>query len=204
MQLILMLLLDNIAELIVGDNLVELSIGHFNKELDALMIGSIVVDNLTCHGGPKFASIIHVSDEGESKKLIRTKMRKLEAGRINIETREVRGGEEDWIARLPRTGSHTEIRIVGVVLLANSRPSNELLCIVGEDLVGECVTFCFGDTDPATRFLTTLRRKGVVLISIENFFKPVKVQERRDIRTLASSLFDRRETVKGRRGKVIH
>jgi hypothetical protein len=142
---------------------------------------------------------VHVADEGaETKKLIGTKARKLEIRWINIETREVGGQEENGISRLPMTRICTEVRVVRVILLANARSSNELLRIVGEDLICKRIAFCFGNTNPATRFLTTLRGKGVGFVSIENLLIPVKVQEWRDIWTLACSLFNRREAVEGR------
>ena len=115
-----MLLLDDVAELIVGNNLVKLSMGHFNKKFDLLVICSIVVHNLSCNGSPEFATISHITNEGETNKFIRTKMRKFEIRWINIQAGQIGCREEDWRARLPSTGTHTKIGIVGVMFLANS------------------------------------------------------------------------------------
>jgi hypothetical protein len=177
MQFVLMLLLDDVAELIVCDDFVELAVGHFNEEFDMLMVSSIVVHDFACNGSSEFASVVGVSDECETKKFVRTEMRQFKIRRIDIEAGKVGGREENGIRRLPITRRYTEIRIVGVIPFANGGPSNYLLCIVGEDLIGEGITFGFRNSNPATRFLTTLGRKGMVFVGVENLFVPVEVQK---------------------------
>jgi hypothetical protein len=102
-----MLLLDDVTEFVVGDDFVELTVGHLDEEFYLLMVRSIVVDNLSCHGSPELSTILHVTNEGETKEFARTEMRKFEIRRVDIQAREIGGGEEDGIARLPITGTHT-------------------------------------------------------------------------------------------------
>ena len=63
MEFSFVLVFDNIAEFIVSDNLVELSVGHFDKEFDGFVIGGVSVDNLPCNGGTVFGTIIHIANE---------------------------------------------------------------------------------------------------------------------------------------------
>jgi hypothetical protein len=108
------LFFDDIAEFIVGDDFVKLAIRHFDKEFDPLVIGSVVIDNLACHSSAECSTIIHVSDEGETKKFVRTEVRKFEIGRINIQAGKVRGREEDGIGRLPRPQTCTMVVSMGI------------------------------------------------------------------------------------------
>jgi hypothetical protein len=196
------LLYNGIAELVVGDDFFKLAMGHFDKKFDLLMIGGIVIHNLASHhGSPEFASIVHVANEGETKKFVRTEVRKLEIWGINIQARKIGCREEDGIGWIPRPRRNTEVGVVGIMPFA---AGNELCRIVSEDLIGEGDALGFGNTNPTTGFLATLGGKRMGFISIEDWFVPVKVQEWRNIRALARSLFDRGETVEGSGGKMIH
>ncbi len=74
MQFLFMLLFNDVAQLIVCDNLVKLAVGHFHEEFDGLVIGCIIVDDLSCNGSTEFSTVIHVTDECEPNKFIRAEV----------------------------------------------------------------------------------------------------------------------------------
>ncbi len=67
--------------------------------------------------------------------------------------------------------------------------SNDLLGIVSEDKVSEQVALGFGNANPTTALLSTLRRINGIGLT-EDRFPPVELQERRNVTLDASSFFD--------------
>ena len=79
---------------------------------------------------------------------------------------------------------------------------NDLLSIISKDKVGEYIALSFGNANPSTTFLTTVRRiNGVGLV--EDRFPPMKLEKRRDISLDASSIFNGSQVSKSLRGHVV-
>ena len=62
-----MLLLNNVAELIVSNDLIQLAVRQFNQEFILLVIGSIIVLDLSCNGSSELATVRHITNESKTE-----------------------------------------------------------------------------------------------------------------------------------------
>jgi hypothetical protein len=71
-ELSFMLTFNDITQLIVSNDFFKFPNWHFDQELDFMMAGSILVNDLASNS--VLAAIINILDEGESKEFIRAEM----------------------------------------------------------------------------------------------------------------------------------
>jgi hypothetical protein len=74
MEFLVVLILDDVAELIVRDDLIKHPIRHFDQEFNMLVIGSVVIFNLAGNRSAELTTIRHVANESEAKEFIRTEV----------------------------------------------------------------------------------------------------------------------------------